>query len=152
MLWCHYRLLMVLFDDADFFPKMRMKINLLAKTDMGSTSTPRPNQRHQQVAWASSTTSVSIFWPNKPYIDFVQKTFALNAFELWRAPASFGELRRALAKFVRSCAELRRTGFWVAMGSYGHVKSSYTVWGHLGSFPSSGEPRRSSPKLTVRSE
>ena len=36
MLWCHYRLLMVLFDDADFSPKMRVKINLLAKTDMGS--------------------------------------------------------------------------------------------------------------------
>ena len=57
---------------------------------------------------------------------------------------SSGELRRALAKLVRSCAELRRTGFWVAMGSYGHVKSSYTVWGHLGPFASSGE---ASPEL-----
>ena len=74
MLWCQKGVLMVLFDDADFLPKMRMKINLLAKTNMGSTSTPRPNQRHQQVAWASSTTPVSLIWPNKPYIDFDQKS------------------------------------------------------------------------------
>ena len=81
---------------------MRIKINLLAKTDMGSTSTPRPNQRHQQVAWASSTTPVSLIWPNKPYIDFVQKTFALNAFELWRplapAPATSGNLWQVRAQ------------------------------------------------------
>ena len=53
----------------------------------------------------------------------------LSSGELWH---SSGELRR-------SCAELRGAGFWVAMGSYGHVKSSYTFWWHLGPFPSSGE-------------
>ena len=73
MLWYQNRLLMVLFDDAHFWPKMKIKINVVAKTNMGSTSTPRPNQRHQQVAWAYSTRPVSVFWPNKPYIDFVQK-------------------------------------------------------------------------------
>ena len=73
MVWCQKGVLRVLFEGADFPPKMRMKINLLAKTNMGSTSTPRPNQRHQQVAWAYSTRPVSVFWPNKPYIDFVQK-------------------------------------------------------------------------------
>ena len=93
MLWYQNRLLMVLFDDAHFWPKIRMKINVVAKTNMGFTSTPRPNQRHQQVAWAYSTTSVSFFWRNKPYIDFDKKNFALNAFELWRALA---ELWRAL--------------------------------------------------------
>ena len=74
MLWCQKGVLMLLFEGADLFTKMRMKINLLAKTNMGSTSTPRPNQRHQQVAWASSTTPVSLIWPNKPYIDFDQKS------------------------------------------------------------------------------
>ena len=126
---------------------MRIKINLLAKTDMGSTSTPRPNQRHQQVAWASSTTSVSIFWPNKPYIDFVQKTFALNAFELWRPLAQLRQPPATSGKFVRSCAELRRAGFWVAMGSYGHPKSSYTFWGHLEPFASSGETCQRLPEV-----
>ena len=73
MLWCQKRVLSVLFEGVPISPpKMRMKINLLAKTN---TSTPRPNQRHQQVAWAYSTTSVSLFWPNKPYVDFVQETF-----------------------------------------------------------------------------
>ena len=95
MLWYQNRLLMVLFDDAHFWPKMRMKINVVAKTNMGSTSTPRPNQRHQQVAWAYSTTSVSFFWRNKPYIDFVQKTH----FKFMAALASF-------AKSACSCAEL----------------------------------------------
>ena len=71
MVWCQKGVLRVLFEGFDFPPKMRMKMNLLAKTNMGSTSTPRPNQRHQQVAWAYSTTPVSLFWPNKPYIDFV---------------------------------------------------------------------------------
>ena len=73
MVWCQKGVLRVLFEGADFFPKMRMKINLFTKTNMGSTSTPRPNQRHQQVAWAYSTRPVSVFWPNKPYLDFVQK-------------------------------------------------------------------------------
>ena len=67
MVWCQKGVLRVLFEGFDFFPKMRMKINLFTKTNMGSTSTPRPNQRHQQVAWAYSTRPVSVFWPNEPY-------------------------------------------------------------------------------------
>ena len=115
MLWYQNRLLMVLFDDAHFWPKMRMKINVLAKTNMGSTSTPRPNQRHQQVAWAYSTTSVSFFWRNKPYIDFDKKNFALNAFELWRALASSGELWQNLWAAVRSSASSGKGSQWVPM-------------------------------------
>ena len=53
------------------------------------------------------------------------------------APASYGEV----VKFSR------RAGFWVAMGFYGHAKSSYTFWGYLGPLASSGESRLSSPEL-----
>ena len=107
MLWYQNRVLMVLFDDADFWPKMRIKINVVAKTNMGSTSTPRPNQRHQQVAWAYSTTSVSFFWQNKPYIDFVQKTH-------FKFMASSGELCQICAQL---CGALRA----LAMGHNGFL-------------------------------
>ena len=73
MLWCQKGVLMLLFDDADFPLKMRMKINLLAKTNMGSTSTPRLNQRHQQVPRAYRRSTTSFFPANKPYIDLLQK-------------------------------------------------------------------------------
>ena len=53
------------------------------------------------------------------------------------APASSGEVVKIS----------RGAGFWVAMGFYGQVKSSYTFWWYLGSFASSGESRQSSPKL-----
>ncbi len=74
MLCCQKGVLRVLFDNADFSLKMRMKINLLAKTNVGSTSTPRPNQRHQQVPRAYRRSTISFFLANKPYIDLLQKT------------------------------------------------------------------------------
>ena len=110
MLWYQNRLLMVLFDDAHFWPKMRMKIQFWPRPNMGSTSTPRPNQRHQQVAWAYSTTSVSFFWRNKPYIDFVQKThfkFMASSGELCQVRGQLRGALPALAKghngFLWSC-------------------------------------------------
>ena len=36
------------------------------------------------------------------------------------------------------------------MGSYGHVKSSYTVWGHLGPFASSGKTCQRLPEVGMR--
>ena len=43
---------------------------------------------------------------------------------------------RARGEISKSRAELRGAGFWMVMGSYGHIKSSYTFWGrgHLGPF------------------
>ena len=129
MLWYQNRLLMVLFDDTHFLPKMRIEMNLLAKTNMGSISTPRPNQRHQICI---------LFLAKQALHRLCSKDFVLLAFELWRA----------LAKVLCSCAELRRAGFWVAMGFYGHVKSRYTFWGHLGPFP---QLRQISPELATSS-
>ena len=41
MLWYQNRLLMVFFDDAHFWPKMRMKINVVAKTQYGVYEYPQ---------------------------------------------------------------------------------------------------------------
>ena len=56
------------------------------------------------------------------------------------APASSGKVNKI------SCG----AGFLVVMGSYGYIKSSYTFWGYLGPFPSSGESCQSSPELGMR--
>ena len=68
--------------------------------------------------------------------------FVLNALSsgtLWQ-PWSHGTLWHLLCELC---------GLWprVTMGSYGHAKSSYTVWGHLGRFASSGKSCQSSPEL-----
>ena len=57
--------------------------------------------------------------------------------KMWRVNfvLMYGELRRALAssgEIFKICAKLRGAGFWVTMCFYGHVKSRYTFWGHLG--------------------
>ena len=54
------------------------------------------------------------------------------------APASSGEVVKIS----------RGAGFWVTMGFYGHVKSRYTFWGHLGPFP---QLRQISPELATSS-
>ena len=140
MLWYQNRLLMVLFDDANFWLKMRMKINVVAKTNMGSTSTPRPNQRHQQVAWAYSTTSVhvSFFWRNKPYIDFVQKSHL-------KFMASSGEL-------CQICAQLRGALRALAMGHNGFLWSCKVKLHSLGAFWAVCQFRRALPELAGAGE
>ena len=94
MLWCQKGVLRVLFEGFDFFPKMRMKINLLAKTNMGSTSTPRPNQRHQQVPRAYRYSTISFFPGQQALHRLTVRNFVLNALssgtlwhELWHAMA-----------------------------------------------------------------
>ena len=142
MLWYQNRLLMVLFDDAHFWPKMRMKIQFWPRPNMGSTSTPRPNQRHQQVAWAYSTTSVSFFWRNKPYIDFVQKTH-------FKFMASFGELWQALPNLraaARSSAGSSHGSQWVPMVMQSQVTQFGGILGDLRVPASLARARRSSPK------
>ena len=117
MLWCQKGVLMLLFDDADFPPKMRMKINLLAKTNMGSTSTPRPNQRHQQVPRAYRRSTISFFSGQQALHRLTAENFVLNALssgtlwhELWHALALAMRALRALAKghngFLWSCKVL----------------------------------------------
>ena len=137
MLWCHFWVLILLFQGADFFPIMRMKINLLAKTNMGSTNTLRPNQRHQQVAWACSTTSVSLFWPNKPYKDFVKNTFALNAFGSGELRHSSGELWQSSCGAPPSWI-LGRNGFLWSCKVKSHI---------LGAFGAVSKSCQSSPEL-----
>ena len=133
MVWCQKGVLRVLFEGADFFPKMRMKINLFTKTNMGSTSTPRPNQRHQQVAWAYSTTSVSFFWRNKPYIDFVQKTH-------FKFMASSGEL-------CQICAQLHRAPPSWILGHNGFLWSCKVKLHSLGAFWTVCQFQRALPEL-----
>ena len=60
------------------------------------------------------------------------------------APASSGTAPASSGEVVKIS---RGAGFWVTMGFYGHVKSSYRFWGYLGPFPSSGESCQSSPEL-----
>ena len=60
------------------------------------------------------------------------------------APASSGTAPASSGEVVKIS---RGAGFWVTMGFYGHVKSSYTFWGYLGPFASSGESCQSSPEL-----
>ena len=90
---------------------MRIKINLLAKINMGSMSTPRPNQRHQQVARAYRRSTISFFSGQQALCRLTAGNFVLNALssvtllhELWHALA---QAMRALAKghngFLWSC-------------------------------------------------
>ena len=97
MLWCQKGVLRVLFEGFDFSPKMRMKIDLLAKTNMGSTSTPRPNQRHQQVARAYRRSTISFFSGQQALHRLTVRNFVLTALssgtlwhELWHAMARYG--------------------------------------------------------------
>ena len=108
MVWCQKGVLRVLFDDADFSPKMRMKINLGAKTNMGSTSTPRPNQRHQQVPWAYRRSTISFFSGQQALHRLTAENFVLNALssgtlwhELWHAMARSGTCYN---EYLGSCA------------------------------------------------
>ena len=61
------------------------------------------------------------------------------------APASSGTAPASSGEVVKI---LRGAGFWVTMGFYGHVKSRYTFWGHLGPFP---QLRQISPELATSS-
>ncbi len=51
-------------------------------------------------------------------------------------------------EILTTSPELAGAGFWVTMGFYGHVKSRYTFWGHLGPFP---QLRQISPELATSS-
>ena len=125
MVWCQKGVLRVLFDDADFWPKMRMKINLGAKTNMGSTSTPWPNQRHQQVPRAYRRSTISFFSGQQALCRLAVRNFCFKCIELWHALAwalaRYGTLWHLLCELC---------GLWprVTMGSYGHVKYLYTFW------------------------
>ena len=61
------------------------------------------------------------------------------------APASSGTAPASSGEVVKIS---RGAGFWVTMGFYGHVKSRYTFWGHLGPFP---QLRQISPELATSS-
>ena len=104
---------------------MRMKINLGAKTNMGSTSTPRPNQRYQQVPWAYRRSTISFFSGQQALRRLAERNFVLNALSsgtLWHgAMARYGTLWHLLCELC---------GLWprVTMGSYDHVEYLYTFW------------------------
>ena len=73
--------------------------------------------------------------------------------KMWRVSfvlihAISGELWHSSGEIFKICAKLRGAGFWVTMCFYGHVKSRYTFWGHLGPFP---QLRQISPELATSS-
>ena len=90
----------------------------------GTTTCPAPPKQHSGPLFGPA--SLRKMWR----VSFV--LMHASSGELWH---SSGELWRALARFSKFRAKLRGAGFWVTMCFYGHVKSRYTFWGHLGPFP-----------------
>ena len=116
MLGYQNRLLMVLFDDAHFWLKMRMKVNVVAKTNMGSTSTPRPNQRHQQVPRAYRRSTISFFSGQQALHRLAVRNFCFKCIELWHALAwalaSYGTTSFVLCGPLRALAKGHNGFLW----------------------------------------
>ena len=122
MLWYQNRLLMVLFDDAHFLPKIELKLMWW----------PRPICS-LQVLPDQTTRSVSFFWRNKPYIDFVQKTH-------FKFMASSGEL-------CQICAQLRGAPPSWILGRNGFPWSCKVKLHSLGAFWAVCQFRRALPEF-----
>ena len=131
-----------------FLPPKLMKINFKARKKKkalwapssptkGATKCPLPPKQHSGPLFGPA--SLRKMWR----VSFV--LMHASSGELWH---SSGELRRALARSSKFRAKLRGAGFWVTMCFYGHVKSRYTFWGHLGPFP---QLRQISPELATSS-
>ena len=103
----------------------------------GTTKCPAPPKQHSGPLFGPA--SLRKMW---------RVSFVLMHASSGELRHSSGELRRALARSSKFRASSGRAGFWVTMCFYGHVKSRYTFWGHLGPFP---QLRQISPELATSS-
>ena len=125
-----------------FGRKWEWKLMWWPRPNMGSTSTPRQNQRHKQVPRAYRRSTISFFSGQQALHRLTVRNFVLNALSsgtaLARSGMSSGTLWHALALAMRALRGLAKghNGFLWSCKVLIHILEAYTaLWKSCQSVP-----------------